>query len=82
VEIRAYIIVGRNLHGGGSFVTVEVSMTDLHETGDPKYTPQIDTVGWIFATLVILIVVIAAMVAYQGNGTVIANTPVPVGSPG
>ena len=23
-------------------------MTDLHETNDPKYTAQIDTVGWIF----------------------------------
>jgi hypothetical protein len=23
-------------------------MTDLHESSDPKYTAQIDTVGWIF----------------------------------
>ena len=59
-------------------------MTDLHETGDPKYTAQIDSVGWIFVAFVVVIVAIAAMVAYQGNDRVIANTPVPhaVGRPG
>jgi hypothetical protein len=59
-------------------------MTDLHETGDPKYTAQIDAVGWIFVAFVVVVVAIAAMVAYHGNGTVIANTLVwrAVGSPG
>jgi hypothetical protein len=59
-------------------------MTDLHKTGDPKYTSQIDTVGWIFIACAIVIVAIAAMVVYYGNGTVIANTPLShaVGSPG
>ena len=59
-------------------------MTDLHETGDPKYTAQIDSVGWIFVAFVVVIVAIAAMVAYHGNDRVIANTPVPhaVGRPG
>ena len=59
-------------------------MTDLHETSDPKYTAQIDTVGWIFVAFVVAITVCAAVVAYHGSGTVIANTPVPhvAGSPG
>jgi hypothetical protein len=59
-------------------------MTDLHETNDPKYTAQIDTVGWIFVAFALAITVIAAMVAYHGSGKMIANAPVPhvAGSPG
>ena len=59
-------------------------MTDLHETGDPKYMAQIDTVGWIFVAFAIAITVVAAVVAYHGSGTMIANTPVQhvAGSPG
>ena len=52
-------------------------MTDLHETDEPKYTAQIDTVGWIFVAVAVAITVIAAVVAYHGSGTMIANTPVP-----
>jgi hypothetical protein len=49
-----------------------------------KYTAQIDTVGWIFVAFALAITVIAAVVAYHGSGTMIANTPVPhvAGSPG
>jgi hypothetical protein len=50
-------------------------MTDLHEGNGPKYTTQIDTVGWIFAVFAVVIAVIAGMLAYHGSGTVIANTP-------
>jgi len=59
-------------------------MTDLHETNDPQYTAQIDTVGWIFVAVAIAITVVAAVVAYHGSGTMIANTPVQhvAGSPG
>jgi hypothetical protein len=59
-------------------------MTDLHETDDPQYTAQIDTVGWIFVAFAIAITVVAAVVAYHGSGAMIANTPVPhvAGSPG
>ena len=52
-------------------------MTDLHESNDPKYTAQIDAVGWIFIAFAVTITVIAAVVAYHGSGTMIANTPVP-----
>jgi hypothetical protein len=51
-------------------------MTDLHETSDPKYTAQIDSVGWIFVAFAVAITVMAAVVAYHGSGTMIANTPV------
>ena len=51
-------------------------MTDLYETSDPKYAAQIDTVGWIFVAFAVAITVIAAVVAYHGSGTMIANTPV------
>ena len=40
---------------------VEVSMTDLHETSNPKYTAQIDTVGWIFFAFAIVITSVAAI---------------------
>jgi hypothetical protein len=59
-------------------------MTDLHESGDPKYAAQIDTVGWIFVVFALAITVIAAVVAYHSSGRMIANTPVShvAGSPG
>ena len=40
-------------------------MTDLLETTDPKYTAQIDTVGWIFVAVAVVITVVAAIVVYQ-----------------
>ena len=52
-------------------------MTDLHETTDPKYTAQIDTVGWIFVAFVVAVTVVAAIVAYQASGVMIANSPAP-----
>ena len=59
-------------------------MTDLHETTDPKYAAQIDTIGWIFVAFAVVITVVAAIVVYQGSGVMIANSPVPhaAGSPG
>ena len=42
-------------------------MTDLHdETTDPKYTAQIDTTGWIFVAIAVVITAVAAIVAYHG----------------
>ena len=51
-------------------------MTDLHETGDPKYMAQIDTVGWIFVAFAIVVTAIAGIVAYHGSETMIAKSPV------
>jgi hypothetical protein len=55
---------------------VEVSMTDLHEAGDRRHTAKIDGVGWVFAALVVAITAIAGMVAYYGNGAMVASSPV------
>lgn len=55
----------------------EVSMTDLHETSAPDPRAQIDAVGWTFVAVAIVIAAIAAMAAYHGNDTMIANAPVP-----
>ena len=59
-------------------------MTDLHETTDPKYTAQIDTTGWIFVAIAVVITVVAVILAYQASGVIIVNSPVPhaAGSPG
>ena len=59
-------------------------MTDLHESNNPKYTAQIDTVGWIFIAFAVVITAIAAILAYHGSETMIANSPVShvAGSPG
>ena len=60
----------------GLLAGLEVSMTDLHETPDPKPTAQIDTIGWLFIAFAVVITASAAMIAYQGNSTLVANTSV------
>jgi hypothetical protein len=42
-------------------------MTDLHKTTDPKYTAQIDTFGWVFVAIAVVITVVAAILAYQAS---------------
>jgi hypothetical protein len=54
---------------------VEVSMTDLRETGDSEFATQIDKVGWMFAVAVVVITAVAGMVAYRGWDAVVAPTP-------
>ncbi len=50
-------------------------MTDETRTPEPK--AQIDSIGWLFVAAVAVITTIAAMVAiYDGNDTMITNTPV------
>jgi hypothetical protein len=51
-------------------------MLDLHEARDPEREPQIDAVGWLFLAVAVAITVAAAMVAYNGNQTVVATAPV------
>ena len=50
-------------------------MTDFHETRNQA--PQIDTIGWFFVALVLLITAVAAIVAYDGNSSKVANTSEP-----
>ena len=48
-------------------------MSDLHEARKP----QIDTVGWLFLAFALAsVTAAAAMVAYKGNNTMVANTTV------
>ena len=54
----------------------EVSMVDLHQTNNPEHRPQINTVGWLFLAFAVAITAAAAMVAYEANDTMVANTPV------
>jgi hypothetical protein len=48
-------------------------MTDLHETPDPKPASQIDAIGWLFLAVAVVITAVAAMTAYQGACTPVAN---------
>jgi len=57
--------------GLGQLAGLEVSMTDLH---DPKPTAQIDTLGWLFLAFAVAITAAAAMIAYHGNSTIVANS--------
>jgi hypothetical protein len=51
-------------------------MVDLHETNNPERRPQIDTVGWLFLAFAVAITTAAAMVAYEVNNTMVANSSV------
>ena len=59
--------------GLGQLAGLEVSMTDLHETRDPKPTAQIDTLGWLFLAFAAAIIAAATVIAYHGNSTTVAN---------
>jgi hypothetical protein len=52
-------------------------MVDLHETNNPKREPQIDTVRWLFLAFAVAITAAAAIVAYEANDTMVANSSVP-----
>jgi hypothetical protein len=52
-------------------------MSEFHETSNQKSDEQIDTVGWVFAAVAVIITAIAAIIAYHGSdNTIVANTPV------
>jgi hypothetical protein len=36
-----------------------------------------DTVGWLFSAVAFAIIAVAAAIAYEANGTVVASAPVP-----
>jgi hypothetical protein len=59
-------------------------MVDAYETPNPKREEQIDTIGWVFAAIAVIITVSAALIAYYGNGEMVANAPMShvTGSPG
>lgn len=58
-------------------------MVDAYETPNPK-RDEIDTIGWVFAAIAVIITISAAVIAYYGSDTMVANTPVShaTGAPG
>jgi len=62
----------------------EVSMVDVYETPNPKRDEQIDTIGWVFVASAVIITLSAGVIAYYGNGEMVATAPVShvTGSPG
>ena len=52
-------------------------MSDVHEARDPERDPEIDTAGWLFSAIAIVIIAAATMVAYKAHDTTVANVPVP-----
>jgi hypothetical protein len=51
-------------------------MSDLHKARDPESGPQIDTAGWIFSAIAVVIIAVATMAAYKAHDTTIANASV------
>ena len=50
----------------------EVSMVDLRDTSNPE--SRIDTLGWVFVAVFVVITALAAMVAYNANDLTVTNT--------
>ena len=47
----------------------EVSMADLHQTRTPDPNAGIDAAGWLFLAIAVVIIAVAAMIAYEANDT-------------
>jgi hypothetical protein len=54
-----------------------VAMTNLHDTSDRDRNAKIDAVGWLFAAFTVIVVGMAAIVAYEGTYASIAASNVP-----
>lgn len=50
-------------------------MANLDDS-DPERQAEIDTAGWLFGGFVAIIVALGALLAYQGNESLIANSSV------
>jgi hypothetical protein len=51
-------------------------MADLHQTRNPDPNAGMDTMGWLFSAVAFAIIAVAAAIAYEANGTVVASAPV------
>ena len=51
-------------------------MADLHQTGNPQPHAGTDALGWLFLALASAIIAVAAVIAYEANGTSFATVPV------
>jgi hypothetical protein len=43
------------------------SMADLHHTHDPRRDAGIDAMGWLFSAVVVAILLVAAVIAYEAH---------------
>jgi hypothetical protein len=55
----------------------EVSM-DLRETSNPECKTQMDTIGWLFVAVFVVITTVAGVVAYNANDLTVTKAPVAV----
>lgn len=53
-------------------------MVDLRETSNPECKTQIDTIGWLFVAVFVVITAVAGMVAYNANDLTVTKAPVAV----
>jgi hypothetical protein len=49
-------------------------MADLRETSNPECKAQIDTIGWVFVAVFVVITAFAGMMAYNANDLAVTNT--------
>jgi hypothetical protein len=59
----------------GAGAAWEVSMVDLRETNNPNRNVEIDSADWLFLAIAVVIIAVAAMIAYEANDTMVANGP-------
>ena len=50
-------------------------MVDLRETNNLNRKVEIDSAGWLFLAVAVVIIVVAAMIAYEANDMMVANGP-------
>jgi hypothetical protein len=56
----------------------EFSMADLRETSNPECKTQIDTIGWLFVAVFVVITAVAGVVAYNANDLAVTKSAVAV----
>jgi hypothetical protein len=59
-------------------VTAWEVLMDLHETSNAERTTQIDTIGWLFVAVFVVITIVAGVVAYNANDLTPTKAPVAV----
>ena len=57
----------------GAGAAWEVSMVDLRETNNSNRKVEIDPAGWLFLAIAVVIIAVAAMIAYEANSAMIAK---------
>jgi len=56
-------------------------MANLHETTNPECIAEIDALGWLLATLVVVVTAGTWMVAYNANNATVSTTVLHLAGP-